>query len=210
MHYNIFIAKMSNTCNRILSPILLHLQASIHPSFKRHDRDSQFHTSSDRIFSIQTTKYIKKKRWCLFARKHNHTLNFLVFADTVVVMIVVVVVVVVVVAVIAVVVAVVRQQVPIVRHVQKLHEAETARDDGILVPFGVRTEKVRLDLIHLAGTGDPGNLVDFPTKVEQGRCQHDQASVGFEVHRVDLVKSQQGNLQQGTPEQTINKTKMNR
>ena len=83
------------------------------------------------------------------------------------------------------------QQVPVVRHVEQLNEPQAARNDGVLVPLGVRAKKVRLDLFHVARGGHAGNLVNFAAKVEQGGRQHDQPRVGLEVNAVDFVKAQQ-------------------
>jgi hypothetical protein len=75
------------------------------------------------------------------------------------------------------------------RHFEEFHKAESPWHDGILVPFGVRTKKVRLDLFHVARFGNATHLINVSTKVQETGCEHDESGIGLEVKGVHFVKA---------------------
>jgi len=74
----------------------------------------------------------------------------------------------------------------IVRHLQEFHEAEATRDHGIFVPLCVATEKVGLDLLHIACRRHAGYLVNVAAEVEQRWREHDHTSVCLERREKEI------------------------
>lgn len=64
----------------------------------------------------------------------------------------------------------VRELGAIMRQFQKLHKAQALRNDGILVPFSMRTVKVCLNMVHSTRFRNAWHLIYITAKVQQGWC----------------------------------------
>eukprot|EP00977_Amphora_coffeiformis_P019869 scaffold7551_cov168-Amphora_coffeaeformis.AAC.6 len=72
---------------------------------------------------------------------------------------------------------------------QESFKVSPRRNDREIIQIGMAAIVMRLDVFHIDGFLDPGQLVDLPTVVQNGWSMGNAPSVGFEVHGINLVKA---------------------